>query len=122
MIEPNPDLDALFRALAHPARRSVVKRLSRGPASVSDLADPFDMALPSFLQHLDILSECGMVDSTKQGRVRTYRLTPGPLGRAEGWLAEQRGIWQQRLDQLDDYLLRVRGVDALPPDPEDSDS
>lgn len=107
MVDHAPDLDALFRALAHPARRSVVERLSRGSASVSELAGPFDMALPSFLEHLDALSGCGLVESTKEGRVRTYRLTPAPLSRAEGWLSKQRRLWERRLDQLDDYLLHL---------------
>jgi len=103
-----PPLDDLFRALSHPTRRAVVQRLTLGPASVSELARPFDMALPSFLQHLDLLAECGLVESRKEGRVRTYRLTPAPLRAAEGWMAEQRELWERRLDQLDDYLTHLR--------------
>ena len=98
----------MFHALAHPARLAVVERLTQGPASVSALAEPFDMALPSFMQHLGVLEEGGLVDSKKQGRVRTYRLTPGTLSEAEGWLADQRTLWNRRLDQLDDYLLHLR--------------
>lgn len=101
------ELDRIFHALAHPARRGVVQRLTHGPAAVSELAEPFDMALPSFLQHLDVLEDCGMVRSAKRGRVRTYALTPRPLRAAEGWLGKQRALWEQRLDQLDDYLLRL---------------
>ena len=102
------DLDSVFQALAHPTRRAVVERLGRGPAAVSRLAEPFDMALPSFLQHLQVLEGSGLVDSRKDGRVRTYRLTPEPLRVAEGWLGEQRILWEKRLDQLDDYLIRLK--------------
>jgi len=95
------DLDALFQALASPIRRSVLERLHRGPASVSELAEPFDMALPSFLQHIVVLEAAGAVTSVKEGRVRTVSAVPD---RAQDWLAEQRAIWERRLDQLDDYL------------------
>jgi DNA-binding transcriptional ArsR family regulator len=101
------DLDGVFQALSHPARRDVVHRLSTGPAAVSELAEPFDMALPSFLQHLQVLEACGLVDSSKKGRVRTYRLRPKPLRVAEGWIGAQRALWERRLDQLDDYLLTL---------------
>jgi len=103
-----PDLDDVFQALAHPARRHVVRRLSAGTAGVSELAKPFDMALPSFLQHLEVLEDCGLVDSEKVGRVRRYRLTPEPLRAARGWLREQQAVWERRLDQLDDYLLDLK--------------
>lgn len=99
------ELDDVFRALSHPARRHVVWRLSAGGAAVSELAEPFDMALPSFLQHLQVLEAAGLVDSEKVGRVRRYRLTPEPLRAARGWLDEQRASWERRLDQLDAYLL-----------------
>lgn len=101
------DLDGVFQALSHSARRDVVRRLSTGPAAVSELAEPFDMALPSFLQHLQVLEACGLVDSSKTGRVRTYRLTPKPLRVAGGWIERQRAVWECRLDQLDDYLLTL---------------
>lgn len=107
-----PQLDVVFRALAHPARRAVVERLSLGPASVSELAEPFDMALPSFLQHLALLARCGLVESDKVGRVRTYRLTPVPLRAAEGWIQEQRRVWDRRLDQLDSYLRHLHREEA----------
>lgn len=99
-----PPLDSVFRALADPTRRRVVERLSRRPASVSELAEPFDMALPSFVQHLRVLEECGLVRSRKTGRVRTYRLTAQRLKLAEDWLAKRRDLWERRLDQLDEYL------------------
>lgn len=97
-------LDGVFRALANPTRRAVLQRLSGGTAQVSELAEPFDMALPSFLQHLDVLESCGLVRSRKSGRVRTYCLSPRALQAAEGWMAEQRQLWERRLDQLDEYL------------------
>lgn len=99
-----PQLNLLFQALADPTRRAVVERLSRGPAATSELARPFRMALPSFLQHLDVLQRCGLVRSRKSGRVRTYELAPSPLRAAEDWMATQRLLWERRLDQLDSYL------------------
>jgi DNA-binding transcriptional ArsR family regulator len=104
MTKRSAQLDSLFHALADPTRRAVIERLGNGPAATSDLARPFDMALPSFTQHLGILEECGVVRSHKQGRVRTYHLTGKPLETAAHWLAEQREQWTRRLDQLDAYL------------------
>jgi DNA-binding transcriptional ArsR family regulator len=101
-------LDRVFHGLADPTRRAVLKRLGSGPAAVSELAKPFGMALPSFLQHLDVLEDCGLVKSRKVGRVRTYRLTPQPLKAAEGWLEKQRAVWSRRLDQLDAYLADLK--------------
>ena len=101
-------LDSVFRALGDPTRRAVLSRLSQGPASVSELARPFDIALPSFTQHLGVLERCGLVRSRKAGRVRTYRLEPRPLKAAERWMAEQRALWERRLDQLDNYLLELK--------------
>jgi len=97
----------VFRALADPTRFAVVERLGVGTASTSELARPFDMALPSFTQHLDLLEQCGIVTSHKHGRVRTYRLTPEPLERAAGWLAAQRDHWTRSFDQLDEHLLTM---------------
>jgi DNA-binding transcriptional ArsR family regulator len=101
-------VDQVFRALADPTRRRVLARLGQSPASVSELAEPFGMALPSFLQHLRTLEGCGLVRSQKEGRVRTYRLVPERLRLAEDWLAEQRALWEKRLDQLDEYLLKLK--------------
>ena len=102
-------LDRVFHALADPTRRAVLERLSDGPAAVSELAQPFDMALPSFTQHLNVLESCGLVSSEKIGRVRTYQLAPKTLVAAEDWMAERRSVWESRLDQLDNYLLRMKG-------------
>jgi len=101
-------LDQVFRALGDPTRRAVLSRLSAGSAAVSELARAFDMALPSFTQHLGVLERCGLVRSRKVGRVRTYRLVPQPLKAAERWMAQQRALWERRLDQLDTYLLQLK--------------
>jgi len=103
------DLDRVFRALADPTRRAVLTRLGSGPAAVSELAAPFDMALPSFTQHLAVLEDALLVRSRKRGRVRTYTLAPSALERAESWMAEQRSRWERRLDRLDDHLERMKG-------------
>jgi DNA-binding transcriptional ArsR family regulator len=100
-------MDRVFRALSDPTRRAVIERLGGGPAAVSELARPFDMALPSFWQHLKVLEDCGLVRSEKTGRVRTYRLAPAPLRAAEHWLAHQRALWERRLEQLDEYLTLI---------------
>jgi len=100
--------DRVFQALADPTRRAVVERLSQGPAAVSELSRRFDMALPSFTQHLGVLEESGLVRSRKTGRVRTYYLVPTRLKTAENWLAKQRELWEKRLDQLDEYLLQLK--------------
>ena len=104
MPQQTVELDEVFRALADPTRRIVLQRLATGSASTSQLAEPFAMALPSFSQHLSVLERAGLVTSTKQGRVRTYELVPAALDIADDWLAEQRRIWERRLDQLDDLL------------------
>lgn len=101
-------LDAVLKALSDPTRRRVMERLGRGQASVSELAEPFEMALPSFVQHLGVLEQAGLVLSQKRGRIRTYRLQPGRLDVLDGWLARQRSLWEQRLDQLDAYLLTMK--------------
>ncbi len=105
---PNQQLDRIFHALADPTRRAVVAKLCAGPAAMSELAQPFKMALPSFAQHLDVLEECGLVKSTKAGRVRTYQLTPRNLEKAEKWMRDQRALWERRLDQLDSFLQTLK--------------
>ncbi len=101
-------LDNVFRALADPTRRAVVQRLNKGPASVKELARPFDMALPSFMQHLRVLEDSGLVKSEKVGRVRTCAIETQELARAEKWLTEQRRIWEGKFDRLDAYLERLQ--------------
>jgi DNA-binding transcriptional ArsR family regulator len=105
-------VDGVFRALSDPTRRQVVERLSRSAASVSELAAPFDMALPSFVQHLRVLEDTGLVRSSKKGRVRTYRLAPQRLTTAADWLEQQRSLWERRLDQFDRYALELKEKEA----------
>jgi DNA-binding transcriptional ArsR family regulator len=102
-------LDHVFAALADPTRRAVVEQLGRGPAATTALASAFDMALPSFMAHLDLLGRTGLVTSEKQGRVRTYQLVPTGLAPAEHWLDAQHRLWATRLDQLDTYLMTLKG-------------
>lgn len=101
---PSLDLDRLFRALADPARRSMVECLARGPASVKELAAPLPMALPSVLKHLRVLEEGGIVLSRKSGRVRTYRIEPAALAAMEEWVAARKAMWNAQFDRLGDYL------------------
>jgi DNA-binding transcriptional ArsR family regulator len=97
-------LDQLYQALSDPTRRTIVERLSRGPASVSELAGPLPMSLPAVVQHLQVLETSGLVRSEKVGRVRTCRIEPAALRTAEQWITERRTSWELRLDQLGEYL------------------
>jgi DNA-binding transcriptional ArsR family regulator len=106
-----PPIDGIFRALGDPTRRRVVERLNRSPASASELARPFQMALPSLIEHLKVLESCGLVRSEKIGRVRTYQLAPEPLKLAENWLSQQRALWERRLDQFDAYVMTLKEQD-----------
>jgi DNA-binding transcriptional ArsR family regulator len=104
MAELDAPLDGVFHALADPARRSMLERLTRGPASVSELAEPLAMSLPAVVQHLAVLEASGLVRSRKAGRVRTCQLEAGALQPAEQWINERRIAWERRLDRLGDYL------------------
>lgn len=97
-------LDGVFHALADPTRRAVIARLLAGPAPVKMLAQPFAMGLPAFLKHLAVLEDSGLIESHKEGRVRTCRLQAARLAAAEAWLAEQRQLWEARTDRLADYV------------------
>lgn len=101
------ELDDVFAALTDPTRRAVIERLTRGPATTSELAEPFPMSLPSFTQHLGVLERAGLITSSKQGRVRTYELVPDRLAVMDDWLARQRAMWSTRLDQLDSFLTTI---------------
>jgi DNA-binding transcriptional ArsR family regulator len=101
-----PALDRMFHALADSSRRAMVERLTRGPASVSELAQPFEMALPTVVQHLGVLEQVGIVTSAKAGRVRTYQLVPGGLGPAADWIGRQQLPAERRLDRLGAFLNR----------------
>ena len=104
MLNDSAGLDLAFHALADPTRRGFVARLTRSPATVSELARPLRMSLPAVMQHLRLLEASGLVRSEKKGRVRTCRLEPKALATAESWIAEQRKLWEGRLDRLEDYL------------------
>lgn len=93
-------LDSIYHAMADSTRRAVVARLTRGPATVSELAEPHDIALPTLLKHLKVLEKSGLVRSVKKGRVRTCHIEAIPLQQAEDWLAEQRRQWEGRIDRL----------------------
>lgn len=108
MPELHTALDQTFQALADPTRRAVIERLARGPASVTELAQPFDMALPSFMQHLGLLETRGLIRTRKSGRVRTCEIVAKPLDELSHWLADQRALWTKRLDQLDSYLGGIK--------------
>ncbi|MBR0716067.1 helix-turn-helix transcriptional regulator [Bradyrhizobium liaoningense] len=101
-------LDRIFAALADPTRRAIVMRLCDGEASVGELADPFDMALPSFMKHIHVLEMSGLVQSEKAGRVRTCRLRPEAMVGAEDWLQHQRAIWEARLDRFEAYVMKLK--------------
>ena len=101
------DLDAVLRALADPTRRAVVERLAKSPAVVSELAEPFSMALPSLMQHLRVLEDAGVVVSEKHGRVRTVTLRPGALDVLHLWLGEQRTPAEHQADRLGIHLART---------------
>src|SRR6516164_5146352 len=100
MLNQSPPVDEVFRALGDPTRRDMVERLGRGPATVSQLAEPLDMTLSAVVQHLAILESCGLVRSEKIGRVRTCRLQPARLELVGDWFAGQRAVWERRLDRL----------------------
>ena len=104
MLNQRTTLDLVFHALADPARRLMVERLSRGPASVSELARPLTMSLSAVVQHLQVLEASGLVRSEKVGRVRTCRIEPAVLQTAEQWITERRTLWKRRLDRLGSYL------------------
>jgi DNA-binding transcriptional ArsR family regulator len=106
-------LDLLFGALSDPSRRAMVERLTRGPASVSQLAEPLDMSLPAVVQHLQVLEASGLIRTEKVGRVRTCQIVSSALRTMEGWVSEQRTEAERKLDRLGDYLLRT--AEELPP-------
>jgi DNA-binding transcriptional ArsR family regulator len=107
MLNQSPTLDLAFQALADPTRRAMIERLTRGPASVSELARPLAMSLPAVMQHLAVLETSGLVRSEKIGRVRTCQIQPQALSEAEQWINARRREWEQRLDRLGAYLDEI---------------
>jgi DNA-binding transcriptional ArsR family regulator len=105
MAQYQEQLNTVFQALADPTRRAVLGRLGKGPASIGDLAMPFDMALPSFMKHIHFLEDSGLIRTRKQGRVRTCALEKKPFAAVEAWLSTQRAIWEGRTDRLEQFLI-----------------
>jgi DNA-binding transcriptional ArsR family regulator len=104
MLDYAVDLDRVFQALADPTRRSMVERLSGGPATVSELGKPLGMSLSAVVQHVQVLESCGLVRTRKVGRSRTCSIDPVVLRSAEQWMADRRALWERRLDRLGEYL------------------
>ena len=104
--------DDVFSALSNSTRRKVLEQLSVGPATVTELAAPFDMKLPSFVQHLSVLEQSRLVKSKKRGRVRTYEVAPDRFKVAEDWLAARRRLWEARLDRFDRYVKHLKEKEA----------
>src|SRR5882757_4113788 len=104
MLNSQPQLDFVFQALSDPTRRAIVERLGRGPATVSQLAQPFAMTLPAVVQHLHVLEASGLIASQKVGRVRTCRIEPTALDSAQNWITARKQTWERRLDRLGDFL------------------
>ena len=111
MANQRPSLDLMFQALADPTRRGMIERLCAGPASVSQLAQPLAMSLPSVMQHLQLLEGSGLIRSEKVGRVRTCRLEPQALSLAETWINQRRALVSRQLDRLGAYLRDTAGDD-----------
>ena len=114
MLQYSPNLDLAFQALADPARRGMLERLTLGPASVSELARPFDMSLSAIVQHLKVLEAGGLVRTEKVGRVRTCQIEPAALSAAEQWINQRRTTWEQRFDRLEQYLQDNQDEDQQP--------
>jgi len=106
--------DDVFYALSSSTRRKVLEQLGVGPATVSELAAPFDMKLPSFVQHLSVLEQSRLVKSKKRGRVRTYEIAPKRFEVVEDWLTARRRLWEARLDRFDQYVKQLKEKESEP--------
>lgn len=104
MPRKKPDIDRVFHALGDPSRRAIMEKLSRGPISVSRLAEPLDITLAAVVQHLQVLEESGLVQTEKIGRVRTCHIEPAGLSVAQQWIVDRRSMWEKQLDRLGDLL------------------
>jgi len=118
MLQHSSSLDLAFQALADPARRAMVERLCEGPASVSELAQPFGMSLSAIVQHIAVLEGAGLVRSQKTGRVRTCQVEPAALRTVEKWISDRRVLWERRLDRLGEYLKDNPDMPTVPKDKE----
>ncbi len=108
MAKYSIDLDQAFSALADPTRRAIVSRLCEGPKTVSELSEPFQLALPSLLKHVQVLEQSGLVTSEKAGRVRTCKIEPHALHATEAWIHQHIAVWEQRLDRLEAHIARMK--------------
>ncbi len=108
MEQYSEQLDGIFQALADPTRRAVLARLGNGPASISDLAKPFDMALPSFMKHIHFLEGSGLIRTRKEGRVRTCAIEKKQFAAVEAWLSAQRALWEGRTDRLEQFVAKAQ--------------
>src|SRR6187549_2440618 len=108
MAQYQRELNSVFQALADPTRRAVLGRLGQGPASISDLAKPFDMALPSFMKHIHFLEGSGLIQTRKEGRVRTCVIDKQRFATIEAWLNDQRALWEGRTDRLEHFVLKTQ--------------
>jgi DNA-binding transcriptional ArsR family regulator len=108
MAKYSTDLDKAFSALADPTRRAIVSRLCDGPKSISELSEPFDLALPSLLKHVHVLEDCGLVSSEKTGRVRTCWIEPHALQATEAWIHQHIAAWERRLDRLEAHIALMK--------------
>jgi DNA-binding transcriptional ArsR family regulator len=111
MAKFSTDLDRAFSALADPTRRAIVSRLCEGPKSVSELSEPFELALPSLLKHVRVLEESGLIISEKTGRVRTCRIEPDALHATQAWIGQHIASWERRLDRMQDHIHRMKRED-----------
>lgn len=109
MLHQSDQLDLMYQALADASRRAMLDRLSQGPASVSELAQPLEMSLSAVMQHLQVLEASGLVSTRKEGRVRTCRIDFHAMGVAERWISQRRALWERRLDRLGEYLTANAG-------------
>jgi DNA-binding transcriptional ArsR family regulator len=113
MEQYSEQLNVIFHALADPTRRSVLERLGKGPVSISDLAKPFDMALPSFMKHIHYLEGSGLIQTRKEGRVRTCAIEKEQFTAVDDWLSAQRAIWESRTDRLEQFVTTQKKETSL---------
>lgn len=111
MTNKQESLDLAFAALSDPTRRAIVMRLAREPASVSELSGPFEMAMPTLLQHVRVLEKSGLIETEKVGRVRTCSLRADVMASTEQWLVMQRAVWERRLDRMESYVLELHATE-----------
>lgn len=107
MVKYETQLDAVFAALAHPARRVMLAQLSRGEATVGELAGPFEMSLPAVTKHLKVLERAQLISRSRKAQCWLCRLEHVPMNAASGWIEEQRQVWESRLDRLESYLSEL---------------